>query len=153
MDATQYELLQKLEHYCSYQERFVSDAITKLHSLGADKQTTEKIIKQLQEDCFLDEERVVRTFIKSKINKKWGINKIRYTLQTKGITSEKINNILSEIDYETYREELQKLLQTKKINETDPYKKQAKLAQYAIQKGYESSLVWEIVKNFNKKEN
>ncbi|MDR0969761.1 MAG: RecX family transcriptional regulator [Lentimicrobiaceae bacterium] len=149
MDEKQYELLQKLEHYCSYQERFVSDVITKLHTLGADQKTSAQIVTQLQEACFLDEERATKTFVKSKINKRWGINKIRYALQTKGIDSIKINNVLSEIDCEAYRNDLIKLLQTKKIDETDLYKKQAKLTRYAIQKGYESSLVWEVVKTLN----
>lgn len=149
MDTKHHELLQKLEHYCGYQERFVSDVLIKLHTLGADKKTSAQIVAQLQEDRFLDEKRALSTFVKSKINKKWGVNKIRYALQNKGIDSEKINEVLSEINYETYRDELVKLLQTKKINESDSYKKRAKLAQYAIQKGYEPSLVWEVVKMLN----
>ena len=65
----------------------------------------------------------------------------------KGISDEIIQNALSEIDPEIYREELIKMVKTKKINESDPYKRKAKLAQYAMQKGYEASLVWEVVKN------
>lgn len=65
----------------------------------------------------------------------------------KGISEEIINDALSEIDPEIYKEELIKVLKSKKINESDPYKKKAKLAQYAMQKGYEPNLVWDAVKN------
>ena len=54
----------------------------------------------------------------------------------------------AEIDPEIYREELIKVLKSKKINETDPYKRKAKLAQYAMQKGYEPSVVWDVVRHF-----
>ena len=68
-------------------------------------------------------------------------------LKMKGISDEIIQNALSEIDPEIYRKELVKVLKTKKINESDPYKRKAKLAQYAIQKGYEASLVWDVIRS------
>ena len=70
-------------------------------------------------------------------------------LKMKGISDEIITNALSEIDPEIYREELIKVLKSKKINETDPYKRRAKLEQYSMQKGYEPSLVWETLKSIN----
>ena len=70
----------------------------------------------------------------------------------KGISDEIIGNALSEIDPEIYKEELIKVLKAKKINESDPYKKKAKLAQYAIQKGYEPSLVWDALRHFDRSE-
>lgn len=67
----------------------------------------------------------------------------------KGISDEIIKNALSEVDPEIYREELVKVLKTKKINKSDPYKRKAKLAQYAMQKGYEPGLVWEVLRNID----
>ena len=74
------------------------------------------------------------------------------SLKMKGISDEIISGALSEIDPEIYREELIKVLKAKKINESDPYKRKAKLAQYAIQKGYEPSLVWDTLKSLNSKQ-
>ena len=71
------------------------------------------------------------------------------SLKMKGISDEIIGNALSEIDPEIYRSELIKVLESKKINETDPYKRKAKLAQYAIQKGYEPGLVWDVLRHFD----
>jgi SOS response regulatory protein OraA/RecX len=38
-----------------------------------------------------------------------------------------------------------KLLENKKINESDPYKRKAKLIRYAVSKGYSINDVMEIV--------
>jgi SOS response regulatory protein OraA/RecX len=41
---------------------------------------------------------------------------------------------------------LRSVLSEKRIDESDPYKYKAKLAQYAIQKGFQPSLVWQVIK-------
>ena len=109
-----------------------------------------KIIMQLLVDeGYIDDERYASTFVRSKIHlKKWGVNKIKMALKMKGVSDEIISNALSEIDPEIYREELIKVLNAKKINESDPYKRKAKLAQYAMQKGYEPTLVWDVIRSF-----
>ena len=139
-------VLKKLLHYCSYQDRCTQEVRTKLASFDIADSDKEKIMQVLVDEGFIDDERYASTFVRSKIHlKKWGVNKIRMSLKMKGVSDEIIQNALSEIDPEIYREELVKVLKTKKINESDPYKRNAKLAQYAMQKGYEPGLVWELV--------
>ena len=141
-------ILKKVLHYCAYQDRCTQEVRTKLATFDMPDSDKEKIVKLLVDEGYLDDERYASTFVRSKIHlKKWGVNKIRMSLKMKGISDDIINNALSEIDPEMYRSELIKVLQAKKINETDPFKHKAKLAQYAIQKGYEPSLVWDVVKN------
>lgn len=141
-------ILKKVLHYCAYQDRCTHEVRTKLATFDMSDSDKEKIVKLLVDEGYIDDERYASTFVRSKIHlKKWGVNKIRMSLKMKGISEEIISNALSEIDPEIYKDELIKVLKAKKINESDPYKKKAKLAQYAIQKGYEPSLVWEIVKN------
>ena len=140
-------ILKKVLYYCAYQDRCVQEVRTKLATFDMPDSEREKILKLLVDEGYLDDERYASTFVRSKIHlKKWGVNKIRMALKMKGIADEIISNALSEIDPEIYREELIKVLKTKKINETDPYKCRAKLAQYAIQKGYEPGLVWETLR-------
>ena len=141
-------ILKKMLRYCAYQDRCTQEVKTKLATFDMPDSEKEKIVKLLVDEGYLNDERYASTFVRSKIHlKKWGVNKIRMALKMKGISDELISNALSEIDPEIYREELIKVLKSKKINETDPYKRKAKLAQYAMQKGYEPGLVWEIVKN------
>ena len=150
MELTNDVILKKVLRYCAYQDRCVQEVRKKLATFDMPDSEKEKILKLLVEEGYLDDERYASTFVRSKIHlKKWGVNKIRMALKMKGISDEIISNALSEIDPEIYREELIKVLKSKKINETDPYKRKAKLAQYAMQKGYEPSLVWDTLKSLN----
>jgi regulatory protein len=153
MELSNDAILKKVLHYCAYQDRCTQEVSKKLATFDMPDSEKGKILKLLVDEGYLDDERYASTFVRSKIHlKKWGVNKIRMGLKLKGISDEIINNSLSEIDPEIYREELIKVLKAKKINETDPYKRKAKLAQYAIQKGYEPSLVWDTLKSLNSKQ-
>ena len=147
MELTNDIILKKVLRYCAYQDRCTQEVRNKLATFDMPNPEKDKIVKLLIEEGYLDDERYASTFVRSKIHlKKWGVNKIRMALKMKGISDEIISSAISEIDPEIYREELIKILKAKKINETDPYKRRAKLAQYAMQKGYEPSLVWDVVR-------
>ena len=147
MELTNDVILKKVLRYCAYQDRCVQEVRKKLATFDMPDSEKVKILKLLIDEGYLDDERYASTFVRSKIHlKKWGVNKIRMALKMKGISDEIISNALSEIDPDIYREELIKVLKAKKINETDPYKRRAKLAQYAMQKGYEPSLVWDVIR-------
>ena len=153
MELSNDAIMKKVLHYCAYQDRCTQEVMKKLATFDMPDSEREKIMKLLVEDGFIDDERYASTFVRSKIHlKKWGVNKIRMALKLKGISDDIISNSLSEIDPEIYREELIKVLKAKKINETDPYKRKAKLAQYAMQKGYEPGLVWDTLKSLNSKQ-
>ena len=153
MELTTDVILKKVLRYCAYQDRCTQEVRNKLATFDMPDSEKVKILKLLVDEGYLDDERYASTFVRSKIHlKKWGVNKIRMALKMKGISDENISNALSEIDPEIYREELIKVLKSKKINETDPYKRKAKLAQYAMQKGYEPSLVWDTLKSLNCKQ-
>lgn len=153
MELSNDVILKKVLHYCAYQDRCTQEVRTKLSTFDMPDAEKEKIVKLLVDEGYLDDERYASTFVRSKIHlKKWGVNKIKMSLKMKGISDEIIGNALSEIDPEIYKDELIKVLKAKKINESDPYKKKAKLAQYAMQKGYEPSLVWDALRHFDRME-
>lgn len=148
MELSNDAILKKVLRYCAYQDRCTQEVRKKLSTFDISDSDKEKFVKLLVDEGYLDDERYASTFVRSKIHlKKWGVNKIRMSLRMKGISDEIIKNALTEIDPEIYREELIKVLNAKKINEPDPYKRKAKLAQYAMQKGYEHGLVWEVIKS------
>ena len=131
------EALKKLLHYCNYQDRCEKEVITKLNSLELDDSDKRFVMEFLREEGFVNDERYCRSYVKSKLNlKKWGINKIKVSLIAKGVDKEMIDNVLSDIDYDLYKEELVNLIRNKKIEGSDPYKRRAKLIRYAISKGY-----------------
>ena len=140
--------LKKMIHYCDYQDRCKKEIYIKLNTFELDDNDRDFITEFLKDEGFINDERYCRSFVKGKLNlKKWGVNKIKISLISKGIDREIIDSVVSEIDQDSYKEELIKLLENKKINESDPYKRKAKLIRYAVSKGYSLSMVMEVLNN------
>lgn len=140
-------LLDKARNYCSYQERCIYDVKLKLKEWKATDNTIEKIIHQLEEEDYINEERYAVSFATGKLrNNKWGRNKIFYALMQKHIPELYVQMGLSEIDEIEYLNTLKKVISSKKIKSKDEYKHQAKLVNYAVQKGFQPSLAWKVVK-------
>ena len=145
------QVLDKMAKYCAYQERCVKDVRDKLKAFDIPEEEKQKILAYLLDNHFVDDERFAKAFVRGKINQSgWGINKIRFHLVQKGIAKDIIDETLGQTDEEGYRQRLIDILKTKSKTvkaETD-FEKKRKLAAFAIQKGFEASLVWEILKDF-----
>ena len=138
--------LKKILHYCDYQDRCKKEIFTKLNSFELTDNDRDFIINFLNDEGYINDERYCRSYVKSKLSlKKWGVNKIKISLISKGVDRDIIDTVVSEIDQDSYKEELIKLLENKKINESDPYKRKAKLIRYAVGKGYSLSMVMEVL--------
>lgn len=113
----------------------------------------EHILLHLMQHNFLNEERYAKSFVRGKFNiKKWGKIKITNELKFKNISTYNIKTALKEINEEDYYATL-KTIATKKealIKESNSYKKRNKLSTFLISKGYESALVFEVVKTLIK---
>lgn len=140
----------KLESYCAYQERAQQEVRNKLYEYGLYPNEVEQIISELIENNFLNEERFAKAYVSGKFKiKKWGKLKIVQGLKFKQVSSPLIKLALKEIDLNDYYETLLAIL-TKKSNslvENDAFKRKNKLAQYALSRGFEGNLVWEILNN------
>jgi len=142
------EALQKLMHYCAYRDRSqkeVEDKLREMHMIDAAR---EKIIIELMQEGFLNEERFARSFARGKFRiKKWGKIKITRELKIRSISTPVIKLGLSEIDDTEYHATLHELAEKKlrQLNEPNEYKKKGKLAEYLIRKGYESPLVYDLI--------
>ena len=143
------QVLDKMAKYCAYQERCVKDVTDKLRSYDIPQEAKDEILAYLLDNRFVDDERFAKAFVKGKVNQNgWGLNKIRFHLAQKGISKELIDNALQEQDAEIYRQRLVEILQvkSKSIKSESDFEKKRKLAAYAIQRGFEASLVWEVLK-------
>jgi regulatory protein len=140
-------LLSKARKYCSYQERCLADVKAKLKEWNAAEKTIEKIIQNLEKEDYINEERYAISFALGKLrNNKWGRNKIFYAMSRKQIPEIYIQMGLNEIDEEEYIEILKSVLESNKIDEKDEFKRQNKLVKYAVQKGFQASLAWKVLK-------
>ena len=146
------QVLEKMAKYCAYQERCVKDVKDKLKSFDLPEKEKTKILDYLLDNRFVDNERFAKAFVRGKVNQSgWGVNKIRFHLMQKGIDKELIDEALGQTDEEVYRQRLIDILKTKSktVKAASDYEKKRKLAAYAMQKGFEGPLVWEVVKEFD----
>ncbi len=93
------EALQKLRHYCAYQERSPFEVKRKLSLIKLPSKYHEEVITTLMEENFLDEYRFVEAFVKGKINQKhWAPRRIRAGLQEHRIPAVTISRIIASVD-------------------------------------------------------
>ena len=143
--------LQKIKHYCGYQERCHAEVKEKLYGMGLWKKDVEEILSQLIEENYLNEERFAILFAGGKFRmKQWGKVKIQYELKQKKISEYCIKKAIREIDDDAYQQVLQKLASQKLSllkGEKNIFIKKRKLQDYLLQKGYEVQLVNQITHN------
>ena len=93
------EALQKLQHYCAYQERSPFEVERKLQQIGLPRDRHEEVVAQLMEDNFLDEYRFTEAYTRGKLNQKqWAPRRIRMGLQEHRIPRVTIDRILGQVD-------------------------------------------------------
>ena len=138
--------------YCAYQERCVKDVKDKLKTFDISEEDTTKILEYLLDNRFANDERFAKSFVNGKVNQSgWGLNKIRFHLMQKGIAKELIDEAIGQTDEEVYRQRLIDILKTKAktVKAENDFEKNRKLAAYAMQKGFEGSLVWDVLKDLD----
>lgn len=150
------QILDKMAKYCAYQERCVKEVHDKLKTFDLPQEERSKILDYLLDNRFVNDERFAKSFVRGKVNQSgWGMNKIRFRLMQKGIAKELIDEALGQTDEEVYRQRLIDILKakSKSVKAENDFEKKRKLAAYAMQKGFEGSLVWEVLKEIVSREN
>jgi len=134
----------RIQRYCAYQERCSRDVEAKLNEWKVPTGKINKIIKELKEADFLDDNRFARIFVHGKFSiNQWGRKKIIYELKNKGIPGKIIVIAVEEIDETRYMEVLKTLIK-KKIKEIKAGKNltiREKLINFVLAKGYEFDLI------------
>ncbi|NOT50408.1 MAG: RecX family transcriptional regulator [Chitinophagaceae bacterium] len=145
---TKEQALQKLKHYCAYQERCHSEVKEKLYSLGVWKRDHDEIIAALIEESYLNEERFAIAYAGGKWRiKQWGRVKIKYELKQKQVSEYSIKKALKQIDEEEYLKMLHKLAKEKyaALKHEQYLIRKKKTLDYLITKGFEPALIITIL--------
>jgi regulatory protein len=151
---TKEQALQKLKHFCAYQERCHSEVKEKLFNLGVWKKDHDEITATLIEENYLNEERFAIAFAGGKFRiKQWGRIKIKYELKQKQVSDYSIKKALKQIDEEDYTKVLTRLAKEKYASLKDEQYliRKKKTMDYLFHKGYETELVNESVKKITDK--
>ena len=140
--------LSKAMSQCSRRELCCSEVESRLETWGLQKSDCQKIIDILIKENFINEERYAHAFVKDKFNhNRWGRIKIAAHLRAKSIPSEIIRSALSSIDPESYRNIMKALIDGHKrsVKARNSYEMNAKLLRFGLSRGFESSLLYDIL--------
>jgi regulatory protein len=147
------QAIQRIRHYCAYQERAQQEVRDKLYELGMTMDEVEEIMSDLIAENFLNEERFAIQFAGGHFRiKGWGKVKIQHALQQKRVSSYNIKIGLKAIDEEAYHKTLQQLA-TKKwmsLKGERGLSRMAKTYAFLHQRGFEPILYQPIVQKLYK---
>jgi regulatory protein len=143
------EAIQKIEHFCAYQERCHEEVVSKLWSMKMYSEEIDQIIVHLIEHNFLNEARFASSFARGKHRiKYWGKIRITNELKMRKIGQNLINLALNEITPEEYITTFEDLAERnwKSIPEKNILKKRKKFCDYMLRRGFESHLIYDKVR-------
>lgn len=146
---TKEEAIQKIKHYCNYHDRSHYEVKEKLFSFGLYKSLVDEILAQLIEENYLNEERFAQKYVSGKFKMNhWGKIKIEQGLKQRQVSAYNIRIALKQINEDDYKNLLKKLAQTKwdQLKGEQYLRRQAKTQAYLLQKGFEPSYVYSVVK-------
>jgi regulatory protein len=141
------EVLGKLMRYCAYQERSPKEVKEKALKLGSSAKEQDELIRKLEADRFLDEERFAEIYVKGKaMLKRWGKFKLIQGLRLKGISTSIIDKVVADISAEDFQENLLYLIERRLPIDNEDKNEVAKLYRYLLGKGYESEMIIKALK-------
>jgi regulatory protein len=145
------QALQKLRHYCSYQERCHQEVRDKLYSFGLRKTDIESAIATLISEDRLNEERFAMQFAGGHFRlKHWGKVKIRYELKGKGVSEYCVMKALAGIDDADYAHTVTDQAARKwesLAGESNLFSRRQKVRDYLLQKGFEPDRISAVLQS------
>lgn len=144
------EAREKIRAFCAYRERSQYEVRERLYEYGLYTDAVNQEISALIQENFLNEERFARAFVRGKFSiKKWGRVKIKQALYPHQLSDYILKKAFSEIDEEDYLQTLEQVIEkkAKTVKLKNEFERNGKIAQYVISRGFEPSLVWEIIKS------
>lgn len=142
------EALNRAMALCSRTEYCISDIRQKLETWGLESDKAGDVIAILLKENFINEERYAGAFARDKYrHNKWGRVKIVSMLRAKGIHSAIIDSAVSFLDEGEYKQMIRDMLLThrKSVKAKNQYDLKGKLQRYGLSKGFESSLLYDIL--------
>ncbi len=142
------QALSSLMRQCARAERSSGDAMRLMSRWGVEPSSRVAILKRLIDDKFIDDRRYAEAYIREKLNLSgWGTRKISSALRLKGISSEIVNELLSDLDRDSLESRLCERLRRKmsSIKYTTNYELKSKLTRYGLSLGYDYDMVLDVV--------
>ena len=134
---------------CARSEQAPGDIREKLVKWGLTPGEAGQVLARLIEQGYIDERRYARAFVNDRFRfNGWGRIKIAHQLRLKGISSDLIDEAMTVIDEEQYRERILELLRAKwrDVSNREPRAAWAAMMRFAASRGFEAGIAGECVK-------
>ncbi len=134
---------------CARSEQAPGDIREKLVKWGLSPGEAGQVLARLIEQGYIDERRYARAFVNDRFRfNGWGRIKIAHQLRLKGISSDFIDEAMTVIDEEQYRERLLELLRAKwrDVSNREPRAAWAAMMRFAASRGFEAGIAGDCVK-------
>ena len=144
------KLKRSAERFTAYRERSPKEVADKLAEWDAKPVEIERILAELIAERFVDEHRFARAFCHDKfLVNKWGKRRIGMELSRHQLSKEAVAEGMNYINAEEYERTLRHLAEQKwhKTKEPDLFKRKQKTVAFLAQKGFETDLIWDVVKD------
>ena len=108
----------------------------------------DKIIKRLQDERYIDEQRYAHAFVRDKFRyNHWGWIRIEQELKRRGIAQEYIDEAKEEISEDANLEALRKIIESKRrtMKGKNEYEVNAKLFRFALSRGFSYEDIKEVI--------
>lgn len=125
-----------MERFCAWQERCENDVRRKLASFSLSDSQEDTIVKMLKKNRFVDDERFVESFVRSKVKASWGRQKIVAALRAKRIPSALIEQYCAQIPAEDYQVQLRSAIEKWQRLHPNVEHAREKLIRHLLTKGY-----------------
>jgi len=153
-----YHIKQRAFSYLARRFHSERELLIKLKQKSYEERLIKLVLNELREKSFIDDQVFANHFIEEKLKKKrWGKNKIRAALFSKGVSASIIDEVLKSFDSEEDQNEaaislVKKKFENLKKRETDCKKLKQKLVAFLLSRGFEYEISVEVVSKIIKQD-
>ena len=143
---------QRLTALCAGGEYCLSDMRRKMQRWEMPEGAEERIMARLTKERFVDETRFAHAFVRDRFRYNgWGARRIEAELKKKGISTDTINDALTEISEDNILESLCSLLESKRksVRGKSAYEIRGKLIRFALSRGFSYDDTEKVLEKLN----
>lgn len=147
-NMTEQKALNNIAAKCAAREYCIADIRKMMSRWELPEGAEERIIRRLQEEKYVDENRYARAFVRDKFrHNHWGLMRIEQELKRKGIATDIIASAKEEIDKDDNKEALRRIIEAKRrtVKGNSEYEIRAKLYRFALGRGFSYTDINEIL--------
>lgn len=140
---------------CSRSEQASGDIRKKLLLWGLNASDASSVLRDLTEQGFIDDARYARAFVNDRFAfNGWGKIKIAHQLHLKGISTGDIDQAMTVINDEQYRQRLIELLSAKwlSVQDREPRAAWAAMMRFAASRGFEADIARECIQQVTRQD-